>query len=217
MNMSSIEVSETTTSKASDLPVMLGDEEHVYVFVGTPPTPAAGGDGTGLIYTWTVTKDPVPATIEPGTAYTFTLDPREAVSDVSAVESEMPRSRIGLLVDDDHDGAVPASAPASDDDVNIGVGELQEATISKSMDIDAESEQFGLADGAHPLDGHIGGAMFGFSDGVKHGGAIAGIVIAATSDNNNSDTNEEAANLCDGSVCLLGTSDALSASDFILI
>jgi hypothetical protein len=48
-------------------------------------------------------------------------------------------------------------------------------------------------------------------------GAIAGIVIAATTDNNRLDTNDEAANLCDGSVGLIGTSDAIATSDFFLV
>jgi hypothetical protein len=55
------------------------------------------------------------------------------------------------------------------------------------------------------------------NDEVDSGGAIAAAIISATQDNDILDTNDEAANLCDGSVCLLGTSDALAPSDFFLI
>jgi hypothetical protein len=55
------------------------------------------------------------------------------------------------------------------------------------------------------------------NDEVDSGGAIAAAIISATQDNDILDTNDEAANLCDGNVCLLGTSDALAPSDFFLI
>ena len=52
---------------------------------------------------------------------------------------------------------------------------------------------------------------------VDSGGAIAGIIISATTDDNRIDTNDGTATLCDGSISVLGTSDALVPSDFFLI
>jgi hypothetical protein len=54
------------------------------------------------------------------------------------------------------------------------------------------------------------------NDEVDSGGAIAAAIISATQDNDILDTNDEAANLCDGSVCLLGTSDAPRSERFLL-
>ena len=50
-------------------------------------------------------------------------------------------------------------------DTNIGVGELQECIISKSMDIDAERDPFGFADSTDPLDAHTGGVNAALHDG----------------------------------------------------
>ena len=100
---------------------------------------------------------------------------------------------MGVLRDELISGFSIASGNASDGsddfvvesgDTNIGVGELQECIISKSMDIGAENDLFGFADSTDPLDAHPGGV-----------------------------------NVCmgDGSVRLIGTSDAIATSDFFLV